>query len=371
MAIDVFIKNRKILNIIEYSVSSSLTTISNSFSLSVSPTGAKANGQSELDYNPGESIEIYLDGVQVIEGFIDEVEVTFDSRAHNIVLRGRDQTADFIDSSVPGIDIEKFEENRELFFKVFLRYVLDQMGLSHIGIVDRVHNTVDTCINNGKNISTEVGQTGFEFVDPYAQLKQILLRGDGKGNIILSSGNFTNRLHKSVLINLREEGLATFRNLRNNIVSGSFTKSQTERFNTYTIRSQEDLSSTDKPPSEAVNNSGSATDSEIRKTRRLTFETEENSTPRESNDRAAWESNIRRAQGKTFTLVTPGHSVAEDGEIILWAPYSLVGVKETFSNIDAIMLIESVEYSLSLNGGTTTQITLVPKDSYLLQAERE
>lgn len=364
MGIEVKINGKIILNVVELSVRSSLLTLSNEFVLRVSPGKNATTKESNLNFKPGETASIIIDGTSVINGFLDTVRVSYEPGKHEIELRGRDLTADFIDSSVAETNIEG-----SIQFEELLRTILDGMGLQSIGITNLIPFSADLLIRENKNISSEIGQTGFEFIDQFARLKQVLLKGDGAGNIQMTRGGGDLAI-KTALVNIpgQEE---------NNIIRGGFVQSNVNRFNTYTVKSQEDFSSQgfDLNVGESVGNSGVAIDSQIRPGRNLVFEAEENSTSEECADRAAWESDLARAKGTRFAAIVAGYSVITTDALgtarILWQPNVTVPVVDVFCNIRSIMLIESVRYQLSQGLGSVTEITLVPPDSYTILAERD
>lgn len=364
MAMELYINDKKIENIDAFEVRSSVTTICNSFSVLVT-TGINTirfDETSFLKFKEGEKAEIKIDDVPVVNGFIDLIEVDYDSTTHNIRIFGRDRTADFVDSSVGPLNIEGPIE-----LESFLRLVLDSMNLNEIEIINLLPANADTEIRVTKNLSSEIGQTGFEFVNEFAKLKQVLLRGDGKGNILMTRGGGDQRIFAN-LINLPGD-------TRNNIITGKYSASTFDRYNSYTFVSQEDYSAVQADPEDGTNNSGVAIDTAIRSTRTIIIEAEENSTSEECAKRAAWEANIQRSRAKDAEIKVSGHSVFETGPLssgksTLWEINSIVGVVDILLNIDSKMLIESIIYKLSLSEGSITELVLVPPDSYLIEASR-
>jgi len=365
MSIEIRIAGNLILNVKSLVVHSSMTTLSNSFTLMTSLTqNATTAAEGSLVFQPGDTVEIKIESIPVLTGFVDAVRVTYTKGVHNIEVVGRDKIADFIDSSVPQINIEGAIE-----FETLLRTTLDTMGLQEIAITNLIPATSDLLIRADKNIASEVGQTGADFIDQFARLKQVLLKGDGSGNIQMTRGGGDQYI-RVTLANV--PGFD-----HNNIIKGQFVLSHTNRYNSYTVRSQEDFSADfDLDVSEGVGNSGTAVDNAIRVGRSLVFEAEENSTTQECKNRSAWESDLRRAKGTQFIVTILGHTATYTdpgfGETtVLWSPNSLVRVADVFANIQALMLIESVRYQISEDEGTTTEMTLVPRDSYTVSAQRD
>ena len=366
MGIEVRINKKIILNLLSVTVNSSISALSNAFAVTVSVGKTTVVGRSNLDFKPGEEAVITINDSPVVNGFVDEVNVFYLKDGHEIQLRGRSRTADFIDSSVAEVDIET---QSGIDFDKLLRQVLDGMGLNDIQIINLLPTSADIKIREVKNISSEIGQSGFDFIDPFARLKKILLSDDGNGNILMTQGS-GNPIRDIALINVSGTE-------KSNIISGRFSYSHTNRFNKYSVRSQEDFSAPDfdLDPADSVDNSGEATDPNIRSTRRFTFESEENSTSKECADRAAWESNLRAAQSVTFIALVLGHTVQQTDSFgtssLLWGVNSKIRVVDIFSNINSFMLIQSIEFQFSLASGSRTEITLVPPDSYAIQASRD
>lgn len=329
-------------------VTRSITTLTGSFSFALTAQQGRA-----FPVKIGSVAQIFVDDSQVIEGFVETIDVDYDAESHIIDIGGRDRTADFIDSSVgilaglkPGVSIEEL-----------IRITLDSMGLNEILVISE--EAVEPF--DQFELAPEIDQTGAEFIEPFTRARAILATTDGQGNIVLTrsgTGNAPGAIRR--IIDGKD----------NNVLSGRLSLDTTERFATYTVKSQDVFSRETEgiDLDTAVDIVATATDSEIRSTRRTTIEAEENLiTVSDVETRAKWQSNIRRANGTRAEYSVQGHSV--NGE--LWAPNQRVSIDDDFLDITSTMLIESVTYQLSLSAGSTTRIICVPPDSYQVAAERD
>ena len=331
------------------SVTRSVATLAGNFSIALTAQQGRS-----FPVKLGSAAKIFVDGSQVIEGFVETIDVDYDVESHTIQVGGRDRTADFIDSSV-GVVTGIL---RGLSLEALVRRTLDGMGLSDIEVISEAFAGPFDAFE----LEPMFDQTGAEFIEPFTRARAILATTDGQGNIVLTRAG-------------SDTAPGAIRNKiggkDNTVLSGSLSLDETERFAAYTVKS-EDVFSREKEGdfdiAAGTDISSTVTDSEIRSERRIAFEAEENlTTIQEANDRAVWESNIRRAQSKRAEFVVQGYSV--NGA--LWVPNQRVAVDDDFLDITSEMLIESVTYALSLSGGSTTSLVCVPPDSYQLAAERD
>ncbi|MEE9159935.1 MAG: hypothetical protein V3U60_16310 [Gammaproteobacteria bacterium] len=329
-------------------VARSVTTLAGTFSI-----GMTAQQGRVFPVTLGSAVVIFVDETQVINGFVETIDVDYDSESHSIVVGGRDRTADFIDSSVgavsglqPGITLTEL-----------IRRTLDSMGLDEIQVVTEVGSEPF----DEFELAPEIDQTGDEFIEPFTRARTVLATTDGKGNIVLTRAG-----EQSAPGAIKQKVGAK----DNTVLSASLALDTTERFSRYTVKSQDVFSRETEglDLDTAIDVVGAAADSEIRTSRNLTIEAEENLiTISDVESRAEWEANIARAKGTQAEFVVRGYSV--NGK--LWEPNQKVAVDDDFLDIRSTMLIESVVYELSLSGGSTTRITCVPPDSYLVAAERD
>ncbi len=308
-----------------------------------------ANPEERLPIKVGDAVRIFADGVSILNGFAELVEVSYDGASHSLYIFGRDRTADAFDSTVSGDKVFKAPNSLE----GILRLVLDAGNMTGIGINVLADDIDDFA--SGESIEAEVGQTIFNFLEPYARKQQVVMTSDENGDIILMRAGTTH------------SGLRLARG--KNILSASFRKKNDKLFNKYIARSQVDpLANDDYPASDIVSQSGeTAIDPTIRDSRIIEFNTEEEMNNDTSFNRAEFEANIRRANSVNYSCSVYGHSL--NG--VPFKVNELAFVDDDFCNISSDLLIHSIEYSYSLSSGSITKFQMTYKDAFTLQAQQE
>ena len=310
---------------------------------------ATANNEELIPVKIGDAIRIFADGTSILNGFVEALEINYDSASHSIYLFGRDRTGDMFDSTVSGPKTYIAPNS----FSGVLRSALDAGNMSYIGINNQATDAPD--FTDGERLDAEVGQTIHSFLDAYARKLQIVMTTDENGDVLLArAGTVQSGLRLS---------------LGGNIKSASFKKKYNNIFNKYIARSQIDpLSSDDTPAIDVVSQTGSITvDNSVRPSRIIEFNTEEDADNVTSFNRAEFEANIRRANSINYSCVVQGHSVNGSPMKI----NTLAFVDDAFAGISSDLLIHSIEYSYSLNSGSTTKLQMTYKDAYTLNADRD
>jgi prophage tail gpP-like protein len=302
----------------------------------------------------GDLVEILADDKLISTGHVEDVGVTYDAQSHTIEVKGRSLLADLIDSTVGSIK----EFTGQVNLVDVARAVLDGLGLTSIKII----NKAGTIKNfNAEDItSAETGKNAFEFVELYARKRQVLITTDGDGNMVLVKGSGVASVNRFKNIQVAND---------NNVLSARLTSSNASLFNQYIAQSQLNPVNLDEGvTTESVSGQvGVATDSSIRTTRTLEFNSEESSDSVTLNDRAAWESNIRRARAKNYIAVVQGHSASDEA----WEPNKLYKVDDDFCGVHGTLLSREVAYRYDLQNGSTTEINMTNRKAYTLQAEED
>jgi len=334
------------------SVTRSIETLSGTFNFQA--TIRKGN---TFPIKSGDACRVFLDDVSVIDGFAEKVSSKGSSVEHSINVSGRDKTADLVDSSV----VKNLTFQGAISLKRIIENVLTDLGLSGVSVIDESGGIPDFTAQDRE--AGGIGVNAFDFLGKYARKRQVLLTTNGSGNIIITRGG--GQLIDTALLH-QLNGTSS-----NNVLNYEVTYDESKRFYEYKVKSQlnpsigmNDGSST--TPKVLVDQSGMAIDSGIRKSRKLTLNAESSSSNTVSKNRALIEANLRRARAKTYRAAVQGFSInPKEG---LWRPNLLVRIVDDFAQVDAQMLIRSVNYNQSLSGSITT-LEFVVKDAYTLQAE--
>lgn len=302
----------------------------------------------------GSIVDITADGISVLKGYVEKIRINWSIDSHSITVSGRSRLCDLLDSTVG--ETKEFVGSIWLFDVI--RKVLNDIGLNDVEIKDE---TGGYDIFQGTDIvSAEPGLKAFDFLEKYARKKQILLTNDGKGNLVLARAS--KEVFPAVLKNKVDGN-------DNNILSATHNIDTSNRYNKYIVHSQLNTQNQDEgvKPKDIASQKGQAIDGEIRTSRILEINAEESSDSQTAIERAKWEANFRRAQSKQYKPTVQGHSV--NGQV--WKPNVLVEVQDDFSDVQATLLVSSVRYTQSIEGGSTTVLGVVAKDAYTLQAEQD
>ncbi|MGR3179828.1 MAG: phage baseplate assembly protein [Candidatus Anammoxibacter sp.] len=313
---------------------------------------SSADPENLLPIKVGDVIKVLADGKQILLGFIDRLSMQQSADDHTITFSGRDRTSDVFDSTVTG-DL-KFQG--PISYIDVLRQTLDAGNLNAIDIVNEVgdiDNFTDQDI-----IAYEVGTTIFNFMEPYARKRQFLMTTNEEGNILLMQGS-TDRLGIDLIHKID--------NRLNNVISSTYDKNIELRFNRYIAKSQLNPFGSLMEPDDIADQSGeSEPDSEIRASRIMTFNVEEDTNNDVSFNRAQFEANIRRANSLNYSAVIQGHTI--NGGII--KVNRLAFVQDDFADIASDMLIHTIEFNYSLRAGSITTLSLTFPDAFTLAVEQ-
>lgn len=341
----------------EISVLRAIGAISGSYSFKTT-----SDKKVSLPIQEGQSCRVLIDEFPVINGFIETVGVDYDATTHNIELAGRDKTMDVIDCST----LTK-ELSGTLSLEIIIRKILDGNGLQNIQVINNVSGLKP--FKDGDVESAEVGETLFEYMEKYSRKRQVLLTGDGNGNIIITRSGITEA--QTSLLNV-------VNGVDNNVLSGRGSYSGTDLFNTYTVLSQQNPVALENAGSisnaDLVNQPGTVTDGDVRTTRVFEIRPDQSGSKEDSGNLALWTRNVRRARAFNYTAVVQGH-YQDEAKTRLWVPNEIVSINDDFvgmsSQLNAQMLIDTIEYKIGNDSGSTTSITCVDKNAYTLQAEQD
>lgn len=340
----------------DISVICSVGAISGSYTF-----GVTSSEKVSLPIQEGQSCRVLIDDTPVINGYVETIPIAYDSETHTIQISGRDRTMDAIDSSTVLKELAG-----TLSLQSAMRQILDANGLQEIEVISNVSGLAP--LKDGDIESAEVGETAFEYMEKYSKKRQVLLTRDGKGNIVITRSGTVNAI--TALLNVVD-------GTNNNILSGSGEYNGTNLFYKYTVRSQLNPTALDNAGSvsagEISSQFGVAFD-DVRKTRVLEIKLDQSGSKEDCEQFAIWTRNIRRAKAFPYKAVIQGH-YQDKAKTRLWVPNEIVSINDDFvgmsSQLNAKMLIDTVEYKQNLEDGTTTIITCVDKNAYTLQAEQD
>ena len=368
MSISLVVDGKPYNNFSKMVVDKSIDTFTGAFNFDVVDSD-ESGLQSSIAFpiKVGSTCTVLVNEEPVITGYVDSISGSYAANAHMLSVKGRDLTSDLVDSRVGG--------NLNFSSDISLTEIIERT-IAHLKIRDlQVKNLVPDLAPFSKEdldtISVKPSKTAFEFIEMYARKRQVLITTDNLGTVIITR-NFSDRLDGSII---NETG-----NSNNTVLSGRFKYDNSKRYHTYILRSQQNpvalvttvandgtTSGAQTTASAMSDQSGNATDNEIRIGRVYEKISESSTTQKVLHDRAIWEGNIRKCRALTYTPTVQGFTANEEGDI--WELNKLIKVSDFFAKIDALMLINRITFKLDLQSGSTTTLELVNKDAYTLSLQ--
>ena len=306
-----------------------------------------------LPFKGGESCRVIINNKPVLTGSIEIVDVSYDAGDHTITVQGRDKTGDLLDSNISTIP--------DLRAPITLKQIIEKV-IANIGVDIKVIEEVETePFEEAQDVAApEPGDNAFNFIEKYSRKRQVLLTSDGDGNIVITSGS-SEQVAGSIQHII---GAAD-----NNVIASSFSFDTTGRFNIYKFVSQQNPftlnSAGETGLASVVNQSGGVSDPDVRIGRQLVLVSETPYSNSQSEARAKWEANIRKARGLVYSVTVPGYTIdSSDKDTPLWQINRLYQIVDDYLGKSEPMLANSVTFTLDTDGGELTSMSFVDEKAY-------
>lgn len=317
------------------SIDLSIENLSSVFNLTL--TDRWADQLDAVVIKPTDSCVVAIDGLTVITGYVDSVNLSIDANSHTIQVTGRDKTADIIDCSV----INGTGQYKNLDLVQIATKICEPFDI-------KVSSDIPTT-DIFPTFNIEQGATAFESIQKLCAARQCLAMSDGLGGVLITRAGNNNA--DMALI----EGI--------NIKSGTASYDNSLRFSKYIVKGQMQGLDTTTPETNAANMATSI-DSGVLRYRPLVLVADGQANVSDCQKRADWERSTRAGRSRRFTIVTAGWLQVLNGK--LWRINETVLVESDTLGVFDSLLIVGINYSLDNNGELTT-LTLTSKDAYLTQ----
>ncbi len=282
-----------------------------------------------LQFDEGDPCTVSIDGQDVITGHIDDVEITYDANTHNIAISGRGNTGDLVDSSAT-----RPTKWKDTLMQTIAEDLCDPFG---IGVVIDETSAEAAAVKFVK-FSAKEGETVFEALSRLATMRGMLVVTDDGTQVRFARAGAARS--------------STPLELGVNVLSGTRSGSQKDRFQIYTYKSQ--LVGTDKFHGvDATSPKFDVTDEGIDRFRPMIVVAESQGNSDDLKRRAEWERNTRAGKSRRLSYRVQGY-FNDEGR--LWKQNELVRVKDRFLRIDTDLLIVSVSYEKADKSTTTLQL---------------
>jgi prophage tail gpP-like protein len=279
---------------------------------------------------PGSPCQVYLGSNIIMTGYIDTYDPTYDARTHRVVIEGRSNTEDVVDSSYVG---PPWGFGAGASLKTTVAAILSQqtpnVGLSFLAPDQTIPYP----------IQIQPGESVYAVIEALCRMCALLIYDDANGNLVINTVGNT-RAGSSLV-----EG--------QNVEAAAVRIDWTQRFHNLYIMADGQV------PGAAITNpimGGPAVDSQIRTSRQKIVLMDQYPTQALVTSRVNWEMN-RRIGRSLMTQVTV--SGWRDGAGNLWAVNMVVGVQLPTLKVNADLIIAACQYDRDENG-TRTVLTCMP-----------
>jgi len=296
----------------------------------------------------GQECVVYVNNQKVVSGYIESITRTINAHSHIITIKGRDKTADILDSSI----YKNIEVLRSIKLEDLIRLILKKNNITGIEVINNVSNL--KIFNKSDKISASLGMNVFDMIQKYCKKRQVLCSTNGDGNIVLQRAG-TKQIANYLLNELS--------NTTNNILSVSLSENTSNSFNKIVVISPHNSNTSVNKNKSVEDITTFSTNKNIRTSRITVVLTDSGLNKTQAKDLADWYINIKRARQIGLSLNIQGFGYDSNDDTKIWEPNQLINIKDTLLNIDASMLIKSVKYNFS-NDGSITELELTNRDAY-------
>jgi len=293
-------------------------------------------------YVRSEAENIAVNEIELLTGYIDEIEKNRSGESTSMSVSGRDITQDLVDCSavIPS--------------NTWTKASLDK-------IAKDLAAPFDIYVNNNTNeeeffnkLTIQNGETCFSVLERACRQNGVLPLTNRFGELTLqyAASDETPRVADLV------DG--------ENILSISETVNHRARFSEYTVRGQ--TSGRGNRWSKKTNRlKGTAKDNTLKRHRPLIILAENKTTSKKIKKRANWEAQVRAGRSLVHTVQLVGWFTAgadESSELQPWTPNMAVNLISEPFNVNAKKIITSVDFGLDETGGRVTTLVLKHPDTY-------
>lgn len=305
--------------------------------------------------NVQDAVEIKVDNTVIMKGYIDQLKGTLSGNQKSYSIEGRDATSDLVDCSAPQATTEWASISimnlaRQLTFGMKIDYAWGE------GIEARHQRSIP--------FTLERGETIFEALDRFSSRVGVLMVPDGKGGVLFSTRGA--KRARDVL----KEGV--------NAKEFSFVKNFAERFSDYLVEGRTNKTTSTPAdghpwfgPNKGAKNSlpnSLAKDYNIKRYRPLYIQRSGVNDQQSIEEFAETEAQIRAGKSLQVTCTVQGWTETNGDPwlinrlVRLDAPRLGIG-----SELGEDYLITDTHFTLSVDGGQITVLTLLPPEAFSKQ----
>lgn len=279
-----------------------------------------------------QAAHIHIGKTSMLQGFIDSVEASVSANERSVQIRGRSKTCDLVDCSVTGEN----QFQTPLTLKEIAQKVVAPFGIPVIFNADPGDPFAQTTIQQGETV--------FNLLDRLARQRKLLMYPSPNGSLVFAKAG-SQRASTQLVLGV-------------NVLSGKSNYDFSNRFSSYEAKGQNIGWMGDGKDTAAA--LGTATDEGVGRYRPLVLMAESVSDNGQTENRAAYEAALRKAQSLKVEVQVQGFYQKDN---TLWDINQFVFVDCGYLGVRRWMITKKVTYNKS-NGGSTSTIELCLPDSF-------
>lgn len=306
------------------------------------------------DYFPGESkrwkfkmgdpYRAFINTTLVSTGFIEDINVFYDTENESMEIKGRSKTLDLVDCQFDGAQNELKKQSISRI-------------ISNISAPFNVTVAVDsTAAAQAATIIDTFKASEGEFV---AEMIKRLCNDNGivplntpDGNILLTTATTTDFLKDKIKFG-------------ENATRGALLQSNANRYSKYIVKGYGN-GNDNKSIEDYIQPSGEATDPAIKRNRPIVLFADSPTDSGKCKSKARWESRIRAGNSRIIEYEIDQWSQTNNA---IWKKNTLTQVDDTLLGINQLMLLSGLDFIYNEDEGEITKVKMVDKDMYKLTAD--
>lgn len=295
----------------------------------------------DLPFIEGDPVEIEVDGEVLIDGYIDDIPISYDDRGHSLQVTGRSKQMDLVDCSA----VHKTGHWKDAKLLDLCTAVAEPFGVSVSFDPLTVLPFDEAQTKEFRKWAIEDEETGHDFIVRACKMRGVFpLPDPGPGVVIAKAGTLPSL---GTLVRSRD-------GVPGNILRGARVGRYRERFSEYIVKAQS--AGFDDWYGEDAAHKGVhvAKDDDIERYRPLIIASDGGGAAKELELRANWERNVRAGRSRRLTYDVQGAQVQGDLGGGVWQFNQLVFVDDDFLGVSGLLLIIGVNIRYSNSGTITT-----------------
>jgi prophage tail gpP-like protein len=289
---------------------------------------------------PGDAVQVWIGKDLICTGHVDATPIEYDATGVSVLIRGRSNTADLIDSSA--------DNTGGQFLNLQPGAIIGQLA-GQYGITTAQQAPGGDPLPDHQ---IQPGETAFESIDRVATSRQLLITDDAQGRLVVASPGSAGKASTAI-----KQG--------ENVLMASCGLDYSEVYQEYIVRGQK--TGTDDFFGEgAAQTEGRAQDHTITRRRTIILRQSGQVDNQTATNRAAYEAKLRAAKAQEARYTLAGWR-QQDGS--LWTHNQTVRVDDDWIGIHADWLVTQTNFTLSDQTGMIVELVVLPADALTAAAE--